>query len=129
MAATKAMTMRTRMKTTNKFLIAAFLALLATPALAAQSCPAFYDQPELGHALKGIDLFDGTPEEMASLVPDVNEYPKLQRWKLVKLPQGRRYHLMCRYADTEAVKVFVVAKKAKTCVQAMKRGAFSVVCK
>jgi hypothetical protein len=78
-------------------------------ALAENVCPL---RP--GHPLRLVDVFDGSPDELATLVPDkagkVSGY-----WQLDYVyDDGRFVTIRCKYADSETVDI-KLSKKVDRC--------------
>lgn len=81
----------------------------ASAAAALEVCPDRHEQP-----LRFVYVFDGTPEELATLVPD-RAKERSGRWQLDYVyDAGRFVTIRCKYADgkTEDVKL---EKKVKRC--------------
>jgi hypothetical protein len=77
-------------------------------AAAADICPHRDGQP-----LRYVDVFDGPPEEMATLVPDKDE-ERFGYWLLAYVyDAGRSVTIRCKYADGEASDVKVPNKVTK----------------
>jgi len=92
------------------------LSLAAAPALADVSCPMNISvgqslaapvadwtegAEDLPTELSGLTVFDGPPEELASLVPDGDsetDKTATEYWTLAANPRG--YWITCRYAST-----------------------------
>jgi hypothetical protein len=87
----------------TKIIVSVLIALLfcwVCPAVAAEVCPPREKQP-----LRSVDVFDGSPEELATLVPDVPG-ERSGYWKLGYLYDlGRFVTIRCKYADGETVDV------------------------
>jgi hypothetical protein len=96
----------------NRKRTARVLALLAAcwvyPAAAADVCPLRQGQP-----LRFVDVFDGPPEELATLVPDKAQ--KLSGyWQLGYVyDAGRFVTIRCKYADGQESDVKLPNKVAK----------------
>ena len=93
-----------------------FLALVAAPASAGVSCPMKIDVSQkltapvadwtagteaLPTELSGLTVFDGPPEELASLVPDgdsEDDKTTTEFWTLAANPRG--YWITCHYSST-----------------------------
>lgn len=96
-------------KATATVLLAALAICSLAPAAAAEVCP---KRP--GHPLRGVDVFDGTPEERATLVPD-DPQESFGRWSLRYIYEaGRIVTVRCRYADGHAADV-TLSKQVDTC--------------
>jgi hypothetical protein len=81
---------------------------LPVPVVAAGVCPARSQQP-----LRFVDVFDGPPEELATLVPDRAEQSS-GSWQLGYVyDAGRFVTIRCKYADGEARDVKLTAKVAR----------------
>ncbi|OOG64542.1 hypothetical protein B0E46_06675 [Rhodanobacter sp. B04] len=79
-------------------LLACLCACSAPPLRAADVCPA-----QGNSALRSVDVFDGSPEEMASLVPD-EAHERSGYWQLGYVyDAGRFVSVRCKYADGSAV--------------------------
>lgn len=90
-------------------LLASLVACSIAPAVSAETCPARADQP-----LRSVDVFDGKPEEMATLVPDSAKQSS-GHWKLGYVYEaGRLVTLRCKYADGQTSDV-VLSKKVDRC--------------
>lgn len=88
----------------NEYVAAALLAVLsgcAPPAaVAAGICPAQKSQP-----LRFVDVFDGPPEELATLIPD-SAQARSGYWKLGYVYDSSRIvTIRCRYADGKTLDV------------------------
>lgn len=78
-------------------------------AVAADVCPSGKRQP-----LRFVDVYDGPPEELASLVPDQAKQ-KSGYWKLAYVyDAGRFVTIRCKYADGETSDV-KLADKVRRC--------------
>ena len=76
-----------------KKILFVFLSVISINSFAQEvKCPAIKDNNQLQQVI----LFDGKPEELASLVPD-EESKKYYSWKLV--PSERKYYLVCKYSN------------------------------
>jgi hypothetical protein len=75
-------------------LLVATLSLSFRPALAADVCPV-----RAGQAVHFVDIFDGSPEDLATLVPDkARKY--YGYWRLGYVyDAGRFVTVRCKYAD------------------------------
>ena len=68
-------------------------------------CPSSHDRP-----LRFVDVFDGPPEEMATLVPDVAA-ARSGRWNLAYVYKaGRFVSIRCKYADGPAIDVKITQR-------------------
>jgi hypothetical protein len=94
--------------------------LLSCAAAAAQEarCPAYHQQ----HPLIQVDVFDGPPEQLADLVPDVGQGTgdhAYAEWNVAYIfDDGRNVYLVCKYGNQpskEALTVKVV-KRVKRCI-------------
>jgi hypothetical protein len=73
---------------------AAILALCIRPAIAAEVCPVRAGQP-----VHFVDVFDGSPEQLATLVPDKARQSS-GFWRLGYIyDAGRFVTIRCKYAD------------------------------
>ena len=80
------------------FLLACLCACSASPIHAADVCPA-----QDKSALRSVDVFDGSPEEMATLVPD-EAHERSGYWQLGYVyDAGRFVSIRCKYADGSTV--------------------------
>lgn len=88
--------------------LTSLVACSAVPAVSAEICPVRVGQP-----LRFVDVFDGKPEEMATLVPD--ETGKSSgHWKLGYVYEaGRVVTVRCKYADGQTSDVMLPAKTAR----------------
>nr|WP_240650591.1 STY0301 family protein [Variovorax guangxiensis] len=84
------------------------VACSGVPAVSAEVCPVRTGQP-----LRFVDVFDGKPEEMATLVPD--ETGKSSgHWSLGYIYEaGRVVTVRCKYADGQTSDVTLSAKTAR----------------
>jgi hypothetical protein len=94
-------------------LFAALLALLlgcsGAPAVAAEVCPIRSGQP-----VRFVDVFDGPPQELATLVPDVAQ-ARSGYWQLGYVYEaGRVVTIRCKYADGQSEDV-TLSKKVQRC--------------
>jgi hypothetical protein len=85
--------------------LAASLSLAPPPGRAAEVCPA-----RAGQAVRFVDIFDGAPEELATLVPD-----KARKfsgyWRLGYVyDAGRFVTVRCKYADRTVTDVKLPSK-------------------
>jgi len=97
-----------RLLTASSFV--ALTACVMAGAAAAEVCPA---RP--GHSPRYVVVFDGTPEEMASLVPDETGNSS-GRWQLGYVYEaGRVVTVRCRYEDGRTAEV-TLSKKVNACV-------------
>lgn len=81
------------------FVCPGYLELTSTPLIAAELPPASRALVAPGRVwLSGASLFDGPPEEQASLVPDNAESDGPAQWTLASSAAGG-YWLSCDYAD------------------------------
>jgi hypothetical protein len=102
------------------------LTLLAASAIAgaAQAAPFTCPARHQGKAFEGVTVFDGPPEEMASLRGHESREVKgkFRSWWSVQesLKAGRELHVQCRYAGG-AAQVIKPPKTAKTCVEQLRR--------
>ncbi|MGH8083505.1 MAG: STY0301 family protein [Lysobacter sp.] len=93
----------------SRLLLAALLACPIVPAAAAEVCA---QRPE--HPLRLIDVFDGTPQEMATLVPD-GARKSSGYWELGYIYEaGRVVTIRCKYADGKESDV-TLSKKVQRC--------------
>jgi hypothetical protein len=68
-------------------------------------CPTSADRP-----LRFVDVFDGPPEEMALLLPDVAA-ERSGRWDLAYVYKaGRFVSIRCKYADGPAIEVKITQR-------------------
>jgi hypothetical protein len=79
------------------------------PTAAAEVCPSRSNQ-----ALRFVDVFDGSPKEMATLVPDrAEEFSGY--WQLGYVyDAGRFVTIRCKYADNKAIDV-KLSKRVDRC--------------
>jgi len=66
--------------------------------------------------LASVTLFDGPPQELASLVPDETKVKGrvLASWQLTPNP-GRQYWLACGYSGTRITLARALPKDLRTC--------------
>jgi hypothetical protein len=89
-------------------MLTSFAGCAAIPAVSAEVCPS---RPE--HSLRFVDVFDGAPDELATLVPDEAK-PRSGYWKLGYVyDAGRFVTLRCKYADGKALDVKLARKVAR----------------
>jgi hypothetical protein len=93
-------------------------------ALAENVCPS-----RSGHPLRLVDVFDGSPEEQATLVPDkagkVSGY-----WQLDYVyDAGRFVTIRCKYADHESVDIKLSRKVDRCDYRFDNKKALSLSCK
>lgn len=97
-------------------LLLACLSTLWTSAIGAEICPSRRGQP-----LRFVDVFDGPPEEMASLIPD-QASPRSGWWTLGYVyDAGRNVTIRCKYADTQVLDVQLV-RRVNRCTYRMDAG-------
>lgn len=87
---------------TRAFVALAFSGLAFTstagPAFAREVCP-----KDASSALRYVDLFDGPPEDLAQLIPDVAN-PHSGYWQLAYIYKAGRFATVrCKYADGHSV--------------------------
>ena len=93
-------------------------------AVAAEVCPRREKQP-----LRSVDVFDGSPQEHATLVPDVPG-ERSGYWQLGYLyDAGRFVTIRCKYADGEAVDVKLSNKVDRCDYKIDKRRTLKLYCK
>jgi len=81
-------------------LLAVILGCGMRVAAAAQVCPVWQHQP-----LRYVDIFDGTPDELATLVPDQAQ-ERSGYWQLGYVYKaGRFVTIRCKYADGKQIDV------------------------
>ncbi|MDR2214746.1 MAG: hypothetical protein LBE59_02770 [Nevskiaceae bacterium] len=90
-------------------LLGAFASCPITSALAAEVCPS-----KSGTFLRFLDVFDGSPEELATLIPEeVTE--QTGYWKLGYVyDAGRFVTIRCEYADKQVLDV-KLSKRIEQC--------------
>jgi hypothetical protein len=108
------------------------LVLLAISASSAHSAAALEPCPARhGNPLVGLQVYDGTAAEMASLVPD-NEEGSGPDWYWTLgyvYDSGRFVTVSCGYADKTSTDV-VIEKRVRTCTATQKhKGPLSLSCK
>ena len=111
-------------------LILAALATAGSAQAAPFSCPAKHQ----GKTLQRVTVFDGPPEDMASLRGEESREVKgkfSSTWSVQEsLKAGRELHIQCLYVGG-AVQVIKPPRTAKTCVEQLqridKRGHFRLV--
>jgi hypothetical protein len=88
-----------------------YLALCVIPVACAAKipCPASVSDGGVVHALNNATLFDGPPDQMASLVPDSSG--PVDRWDL----KGIDPYLVCQFENTSKT-VTLHAAASKRCV-------------
>lgn len=76
---------------------------------------------------KGVAVYDGPPQEMASLVPDIdNTPPKPSTWELDS--SSDRYWLACLYKNTETKYAMNLSPGFAKCSSFDKHGKGGFVC-
>lgn len=96
---------------------------LIQPATANEVCPA-----QKGQALNAVDIFDGPPEEMASLVPDAGD-EKSDLWQLGYVyDAGRIVTVRCKYSGGKTLDVPLPHKIAKCSYQMDAQKAHTLNC-
>jgi hypothetical protein len=94
---------------TVAILLAALLSCGIKIAPAAQVCPVRQNEP-----LHYVDVFDGSPEDLATLVPD-RAHEHSGYWELGYVYKaGRFVTVRCKYADAKQVDV-KLSKKINRC--------------
>ena len=88
----------------NKKIVALLLASLSGcsihPVVGAEVCPSRHEQ-----ALRFVDVFDGSPDELATLIPDTAK-ERSGYWQLGYIyDAGRFVTIRCKYADGQALDV------------------------
>ena len=112
----------------NSKILAPLLVLLSGcsiyPAIAIEVCPSRHEQP-----LRYVDVFDGTPEELATLVPDRAEESS-GYWLLGYIyDAGRFVTIRCKYADEQAVDVKLSTRVEKCSYQVSAKKILKLYCK
>jgi hypothetical protein len=93
-------------------------------AAAAEICPLREGQP-----LRNVDVFDGTPDELATLVPD-KEQELSGYWLLAYVYNaGRFVTIRCKYADGQASDVKITNKIAKCDYKIDTKKTLTIFCK
>jgi hypothetical protein len=81
-------------------LLAVFLIGWAAPAIAAEVCP-----KRTGQSLRFVDVFDGSPDELAKLIPDKAK-ARFGYWQLDYVyAAGRFVTVRCKYDDEKELDV------------------------
>jgi hypothetical protein len=81
-------------------LLATLVGCVITPTAGKDVCPLRGEQP-----LRFVDIFDGSPAESATLIPD-EEGERSGNWKLGYVyDAGRSVTIRCKYADGKAIDV------------------------
>jgi hypothetical protein len=94
------------------------------PVAAADICPYRDGQP-----LHNVDVFDGPPEEMATLVPDKDQ-KRSGYWLLAGVYDGGRFvTIRCKYADGQASDVKILNKVTKCDYKTDAKKALTISCK
>lgn len=94
----------------NKLVL--LVSLLIGSIASASAAPVCPERP--GNSLRTLTVFDGAPEEMASLVPDKGG-EKTGYWQLGYVYEaGRVVTIRCKYADDQSSDV-VLSKKVSRC--------------
>jgi hypothetical protein len=89
-------------------LVVAFAGCAPMLAVAAPVCP-----PRSAQPLRFVDVFDGAPEELATLVPDKAQ-PRSGHWQLGYVyDSGRTITIRCKYADGKTVDVNLAQRVAR----------------
>jgi hypothetical protein len=97
-------------------LLLACLSVVWTSAIGAEICPS---RP--GQHLRFVDVFDGPPEEMASLIPD-QVSPRSGWWTLGYVyDAGRNVTIRCKYTDGHSLDV-QLARRVNRCTYWMDAG-------
>jgi hypothetical protein len=77
-------------------------------AVAKEVCPS-----RLEHSLRFVDVFDGSPEELATLIPDV-AHASSGYWRLGYVyDAGRFVTIRCKYDDRKEVEIKLPDKIAR----------------
>ncbi len=85
--------------------------------------------PERGASLRQVEVFDGRPDEMALLVPDVAG-ERSGHWQLGYIyDAGRTVTLRCRYADAQFTDVALTARVQRCDYRVGRGGTLSVACR
>jgi hypothetical protein len=94
------------------------------PAVSAEVCPSRPDQP-----LRFVDVFDGAPEELATLIPD-QALARSGYWKLgYVFDSGRFVTIRCKYQDGKASDVKLARKVARCDYRINARRTLALRCK
>jgi hypothetical protein len=102
----------------------AFGGYVAIPAVSAEVCPSRSGQP-----LRFVDVFDGTPEELATLVPD-KALARSGYWELGYVyDSGRFVTIRCKYRDGKASDVKLARKVARCDYRINARKTLALRCK
>jgi hypothetical protein len=91
------------------------------------ACPQkLHDGARRGH-LQSADVFDGPPERMASLVPDLATWEwDLSASQKYAEQHGERFYLVCRYKGIDATAVLKIPYSATFCkVQGIRNGTYA----
>jgi len=112
----------------NRNVVALLLASLSCcwipPVIAAEVCPS-----RLGQPLRFVDVFDGTPEELATLIPDRGN-ERSGYWKLGYVyDAGRFVTIRCKYADKQTVDVKLSQRVRKCDYKIDAKKTLKVYCK
>ncbi|MFZ6775954.1 STY0301 family protein [Undibacterium sp. Ji83W] len=94
------------------------------PAFSAETCPRRDESFPVS-----VTVFDGTPEELASLVPEESG-KRSGYWILGSVyDQKRSVTVLCKYADGHVERVDLKQRVSKCNYQINKKNQFSIQCK
>jgi hypothetical protein len=115
------------MSSNNRFALLVFAASLsgaASAATALEVCPVRQEQP-----LRFVDVFDGTPEQLATLVPD-RAGERSGYWTLGYVyDAGRNVTIRCKYADGGFEDVILNQRVKRCSYRIDARKTLKVLCK
>ncbi|MFZ6707986.1 STY0301 family protein [Undibacterium sp. TC9W] len=108
----------------KKLLCACVTFSLLQPAFSAEICP----RRDAAFPLS-VTVFDGTPEELASLVPEESG-KRSGYWLLESVyDQKRSVTVLCKYVDGHVERVDLKQRVSKCNYQINKKNQFSIQCK
>ena len=108
----------------ESFVCACMTASMLQPAFSAEACPRRAASFPIS-----VTVFDGTPEELASLVPEESG-TRSGYWILGYVyDQSRSVTVLCKYADGYVERVNLTQRVSKCNYQINKKNQFSVQCK
>lgn len=113
----------------NRAFVAVLLVVSSQVAIAAPEtvCPQKHQDGSKIGRLNSADVFDGPPENLASLIPDTEtwEWDLSQNQKYAK-DHGESFYLVCRYKGIKSVVVKKIPYSAKFCkVAGIKNGTYA----
>lgn len=115
------------MSLTKALVVALFFSFAGYDSIAAAAAEACPHRP--GQPLRFVDVFDGAPEELATLIPD-KAGARSGYWELAAIyDAGRFVTIRCKYKDGRTSEVKLSRKVARCSYQIDVRKTLTVRCK